>query len=107
MKTTKEVLRALGINRTYTGYYTTVRAVELVQKEEYRLSCITKMVYEVIAEEKGCTWYAVERGIRTVIQKAWRINSVLLSEMAGYELEKAPTAAEFIEMLSNYCVNNT
>ena len=53
-----------------------------------------------------CEWRTVERNIRTLAARAWRINAPLLEQLAGYSLESAPSASEFIEILTNFTMRN-
>ena len=71
-------------------------------ENEDRLEAVTKEIYREVAKRCGCNWSAVERNIRTVVQRAWRINRPLLIRMAGYPLEVPPTASEFIAIVANY-----
>lgn len=102
----KETLRALGVTTNYYGFYRTIAAVELVLENNERLQSVTREIYWVIAENCGCKRSAVERNIRTVIQRAWRINPKRLIVMAGYPLTEPPTASEFIEIIANYVARN-
>ena len=43
-----------------------------------------------------------ERNVRTAVSRAWQVNPELLRAVAGYPLDAAPTASEFIEMLASY-----
>ena len=102
----KETLRALGITTNYYGFYRTISAVELVLEDSERLQSVTREIYWVIAAKCGCKRSAVERNIRTVIQRAWRVNPKRLIVMAGYPLSEPPTASEFIEIIANYIERN-
>ena len=95
-------LRPLGITSSYKGYRHACYSIKLVLRERYRLEAVTKEVYMETAEHYGCDWHAVERNIRTVVARAWMINPTLLMEIAGYPMHCAPTAKEFIEIMSNY-----
>ena len=53
-------------------------------------------------ERCGCSWAAVERNIRTTVQRVWRINPQGLIKMAGYPLAEPPTASDFIEIVAHY-----
>lgn len=106
MQKINEILRSLGLNTKYMGYNTILKAVQLVQEDQHKLYSITKSIYMPIAEERGCTWSAVERSIRTAIQRAWKINPELIKDMAGYPMIIQPTASEFIEMLAFYTKNS-
>ena len=58
------------------------------------------------ASHFGCKWTAVERNIRTAVERAWRVNRSLLLEMAGYPLDTEPTASEFIEIIATYIIRS-
>lgn len=97
-----DVLRAFGITRRFRGCRIAAEAVSIVLENEESLHAMTSEVYAVIAVKEQCTWYAVERNLRTVILYAWKKNRNLLIKMAGYPLEAPPTATEFIEILANF-----
>ena len=100
--TVQDTLQALGITRNYRGCIRAITAIELAMENEDRLEAVTKEIYREVAKRCGCNWSAVERNIRTVVQRAWRINRPLLIRMAGYPLEVPPTASEFIAIVANY-----
>ena len=102
MTNLQDILRSLGINRCYKGFRHACYAIGLVLENEDRLENITKEIYMETAAHFGCKWTAVERNIRTPAARAWRTNAALLMQMAGYPLEKAPTASEFLEIISSY-----
>ena len=98
----KDTLRGLGITTNYYGFHRTLSAVTLVLEDSDRLQAVTREIYWIVAERCGCKRSAVERNIRTVVQRAWRINPQRLIRMAGYPLSEPPTASEFIEIIANY-----
>ena len=100
--TVQDTLQALGITRNYRGCHRAITAIELAMENEDRLEAVTKEIYLEVAKKCGCNWSAVERNIRTVVQRAWRINRPLLIRMAGYPLEVPPTASEFIAIVANF-----
>jgi len=102
----KDTLRSLGITTNYYGFHGVLSAVELVLEDGDRLQSVTREIYWAVAEKSGCKRAAVERNIRTVVQRAWRINPRLLINMAGYPLNEPPTASEFIEIVANYVERN-
>ena len=52
-----------------------------------------------------CQWTTVERSIRTAVERAYKINPILLCKIAGYPLTCIPTASEFIEIIAlTYCI---
>ncbi len=96
------VLRRLGICSTYKGYKATVLALTLALEDENRLNSITKNIYSEVARQLGSTPSAVERNMRTVVQRAWKINPADLERMAGYHIEYLPSVSEFLDILFNY-----
>lgn len=100
--TVQDTLQALGITRNYRGCLRAAAAIELVLEDEDRLEAVTKEIYLEVAQRCHCNWYAVERNIRTVVQRAWHVNRPLLTQMAGYPMDAPPTASEFIAIVANY-----
>lgn len=96
------VLRRLGICSTYKGYKATILALTLALEDENRLNSITKNIYSEVARQLGSTPSAVERNMRTVVQRAWKINPADLERMAGYHIEYLPSVSEFLDILFNY-----
>ena len=102
MQRIQKLLESLGAGRNYAGFYQTARAILLILEDESRLSSVTKNVFEVIAEEYGCSRQAVERNIRTVIRRVWLVNPRFLSSISHYPLTTAPTIVEFLDIVSLY-----
>ncbi len=107
MSVIQETLRSLGVTRTYRGFRHVEKAIGLALENENRLEAVTKEIYQEVAEEFDCKWSAVERNIRTVVQRVWSVNKEGLIQIAGYPLENAPTASEFIEIITNYIQRST
>ncbi len=96
------ILRRLGICTTYKGYKATVLALTLALEDENRLNSITREIYTEVAKRLGSTPSAIEKNLRTVVQRAWRMNHGDLEKMAGYHLEFMPSVSEFLDILFNY-----
>lgn len=101
-QTIESTLRELGIGSNYIAQQRTVVAIRLALEDEDRLLYVTKEIYYPAGEICGCKWTAVERNIRTVVQRVWRINPSGLAQMAGYPLLEPPTASDFVEILAHY-----
>lgn len=99
-KIIQDTLRELGIGKNYISQKRTVAAIQLALEDEDRLLRVKKGIYIPAAEQCNCTWGAVERNIRTVVEKAWEINRDRLIEMARYPMSDPPTASEFIEIMA-------
>lgn len=64
------------------------------------LVAVTKELYQEIARRYNTNWRAVERNIRTIISIAWQKNRPLLETLAQRPLERRPSAAQFLAVLS-------
>ena len=102
----RDTLRRFGITKRYIGYSHLGYCLQLVIADDNRLVAVTKEVYMQKAAYFECRWSNVERNIRTLAARAWDLNSTLLTEMAGYPLNRAPAAAEFLEILATYFLRN-
>lgn len=98
----QDILRVLGVGRQYMGYAVTVKAIGMVMQDESCLNCVKQGIYLPLSEAQSCDWRTIERNIRTVIHRAWRVNGPVLTEMAGYRLQQEPTVTEFLDILSGY-----
>lgn len=96
-----KLLRELGVGRTYRGCRIVIISVKLISDDENRLLNIVD-TYKEIALRTGTSWRAVERNIRTVVNRAWVTNQSRLIEVAGYPMSVQPTACEFLEIIYNY-----
>ena len=102
MLTIQEILCPFGITRCYKGYRHVCHSIQLALDDDLRMLSVTKEIYKETADYFHCNWTAVERNIRTVVERAWRVNPDLLIHMAGYPLDNQPTASEFIEIITSY-----
>ena len=98
----QDTLRELGAGRKRVTQRRTVVAIQLALEDEDRLLHVTKDIYCAVAEIFGCKWTTVERSIRLVVKRIWSDNAEGLIHMAGYPLSEAPTAPDFVEILSHY-----
>ena len=108
MKTTiQKTLRALGIIRNYDSYRLILAAVQLAVEDEDRLRLVTKEIYRSASILCCCPLANVERNIRTVIFRAWKVNRPLLSQLAGFPLEAPPAVSHFIEMMASHLIDGS
>ena len=105
--TIQKTLRALGITRNYDSYRLSLAAVQLAVEDEDRLRLVTKEIYRPVSILCCCPLANVERNIRTVIFRAWKVNRPLLSQLAGFPLEAPPAVSHFIEMLANHLIGES
>ena len=83
MTTIQDTLRSFGITRCYKGFQYAAYAIQLAVEDESRLEAITKEIYEETAEHFGCNGAAVERSIRTVVDRAWKIDNRCSAKSPG------------------------
>ena len=93
-------LLSLGVTVNYKGCKQAALAVSLALEDENRLYCVTKEIYWKVADMLGCDRYDVERNIRTVSRRAWKVCRPELQTMARYPLPVPPSASEFIAILT-------
>ena len=96
------LLQEFGITRCYKGYHHASYCIFLAVTDEYKLESVTKRIYSEAAVHFDCSWFAVERNIRTISARAYKVNPILLRQIAGYPLDSAPTASEFIAILASH-----
>lgn len=109
----QDILRPFGITRCYKGCKHASYAIYLAVTNDTRLEAVVKEIYMDVASHFGCSYYSVERNIRTVAARAWNVNPDLLREMAGYPIDdthtkNAPvTASEFVEIIASYILRSS
>ena len=82
MKRIYGLIRKLGANSKYKGYFFTAEAIRMTMAYQEKPLRITKDIYP--------------------INVCWEGNRTLLEEIAGYSLNYKPTNSEFIDMLAYY-----
>lgn len=60
-----------------------------------------------VAKFQDCTYESFQHDVKKISKLAWRRNRALLTAYAHRELEKAPSAKDFIEILYTYLLRNT
>ena len=97
-----KLLRRLGANGSYLGFYYTASAIDLVMDSgEPIYQC--KWLYGEVAKLYHTTPYCVERNIRTVVDAIWsQGNRELLVEIIPYPANAKPKNAQFIDGLVSY-----
>ena len=87
-----DVLKTLGIRRTYKGYYYVADAIHLVMNDASMLLYVSKSLYPEIARMHDTTINCVEY-------------ADVLRDMAGVPLYRKPTSSEFIDILAEYLLS--
>lgn len=101
-----KLLRQLGGNGGYLGFFYVAKAVELVMNHETGFyQC--KWLYHEVANEYQTTSFCVERNIRTLVDSIWnRGNRDFLEEIIPYPKGQKPKNAQFIDGLAIYLLEN-
>lgn len=103
---TQRVLRKLGVNGSYTGFYYMAYGIVEDIKDPELSSYICKGLYTTIAEHFHVSISNVERNIRTIVDIIWEHGDrKLLNEIFDKELSRKPKNAEFVDALSQYILN--
>ena len=97
-----KLLRKLGGNGGYLGFFYAASAIELVMNNETEFyQC--KWLYNEVANQYQTTPVCVERNIRTLVDSIWKQgNRELLGEIIPYPGGKKPKNAQFIDGLAVY-----
>jgi len=106
MKNIEDTIRSLGITRCYKGYRQICCALRITTENPKTLNAIRKSVYMEAARQLGCSWTSIERNVRTLSARAWKMNPKLLSEMVGFPLSSRPAATVFLESLTYYILGD-
>lgn len=97
------LLRRLGLNNSYLGFFYLTYAIQLVIEDESRLIYISKWLYPDIAKKYNTSVSCVERDIRTAIDVIWKHGDrELLAKMSTTTLELKPKNTKFIAILANH-----
>lgn len=97
------LLRKLGVNSSYLGFYYITRAVAMAIYNPSLLHCVSKGLYVDIAADFCTTVSCVERDIRTVVNIIWnRGDQEFLGHIFESSLTSRPSNADFIALLAQY-----
>lgn len=91
-------LRLLGITPLYKGFWQLLYIILLTAEDNF-YAYTAKDLYMEVGTYFNCTWQGVERNIRTLARRAWKINPTFLCELARCSLQSAPSAAFFLAIL--------
>ncbi len=102
-KEAQKLLRELGVNGSYVGFWYTAFAIDEILKDPAMLTYICKGLYVEIAIHFHTTTASAERNIRTVKNIIWEHrDNVLRNQLFGNTAGRIPTNAVFLDILSQY-----
>ena len=102
MKKVYGLIRRLGANSKYKGYFFVAEAVKISMGDQYKPLRITKDIYPILARKYKSTPSNVEHNIRTLVNICWINHKEDLELIAGCSMEDKPTNSEFIDILAYY-----
>jgi len=100
-----DLLYHLGSSGSYVGFYYVSYAVWLCVQCPERLLLVTKWLYPNVAAHYDTNWKAVERGIRTMINRIWQNDPRILTEVTGYPVKERPGPSQFLSILVRYLLS--
>ena len=96
-----KLISDLEVSQFYTGKTFMARALYLLEEDETRLCCLSKLIYSDVANYYSTSPACVERNIRTLIQIVWDSgNRDYLEKVARHKLEKKPANKAFIDIIN-------
>lgn len=99
----ERLLRRLGSTGNLRGFPYTVYMVERIREDPEAIHLITKQLYPETARRFGVSHCAVERNVRTIVQRCWAWHDhTLLEHIAGGPLRYCPTNVEFLDMVADF-----
>ena len=104
MKETERLLRGLGVNSYYKGFWQTAYAVQLAIENPESMTYICKGLYIDVAVHFHTSVCCIERNIRTVKQVIWSYGDrELIQEVFGDKAKgNIPNNSRFIDFLARY-----
>lgn len=96
MKKIYGLIRKLGANSKYKGYFFTADAIRMTMTYQEKPLRITKDIYPNLAKKYKSTPTNVEHDIRTLVNVCWEGNRKFLEEIAGYSLNYKPTTVNLL-----------
>ena len=99
----ERLLRRLGANGSYMGFWFTVYGIAMVMREPELLTYMCKGLYEAVASHFNVSLQSAERNIRTIKKRIWKYgDEELLREIFGRSTKKSPKNAVFLDGLAAY-----
>lgn len=106
-KEAQNLLRNLGVNSSYIGFYYIAYGIAIAMKDPYLMVHIYKGLYVEIAIHFHTSVANVERNMRTVINMIWtKGNTQLLNKIFEKEMTSRPNNTIFVDGMSHYIRNH-
>lgn len=94
-----DLLRSMGLNRTYKGYKYLIYVLELARQEPERLDLVTKRVYPDVARAFGVSTSSVDSALRTTAKVCWRRGPEGMF-LRPDEKKRPPTVSQLLRQLA-------
>lgn len=100
----KQTLQQLGVSSESIGYWYTLAALELANKDARALTCVTKRIYLPVAQQFHITPECVEAALRRTVKNVWMYgNRALLQQIVHHALPEPPTSSHFLGQMVAWC----
>ena len=100
---TEQLLNRLGLRSCDgRGFVLTLYAVNLLLEYGEDPFPTLKKLYQIVSKEYPCSYDTFQADIHKISLIVWERNAGLLCKYAARDLEYAPSAADFIDILYNY-----
>lgn len=93
-----DLVRSMGLNRSYVGYDYLIYSLELLREDENRLEMVTKGIYPGVARKFKVPISAVDGALRTAVNVCWRRGPWELTGRQS-EDEQSPSVSVFLGRL--------
>lgn len=94
-----KMLDNLNIHKNYTGYFFMLDILDILINQKMQVKSFSRQVYPIIAKKYSKSECAIERNIRSLIDKCW---NGFLQQKLNVTTNKKPTCCEFIKLVKNY-----
>lgn len=94
-----DLLRSMGLTRTYVGYKYLIRALELIREDPERLELVTKRIYPDVARTFAVKPSTVDGALRTAVRVCWKRGDWAATGRTGLR-EPPPSVGEFLVRLT-------
>lgn len=94
-----DLLRSMGLNRTYLGYPYLIHSLELARKDPGCLDLVTKRIYPEVAKKFETSDANVDGALRTAVRVCWQRGPWELTGRSS-ERETPPSVKLFLRRLA-------
>lgn len=103
----RDIIRQFKVTSKYKGYFLIIDAIYMYIEMYHQNNNITMSgkIYKNLAEKYDTTEYCVEHNIRTLIERCWKNNRLLMEQLFGGPLACCPSNRDFIDSVAYYVIS--